>query len=88
MAIFEISGFPHSFRQDLSCLSCPEALQIWPPSEQTLLERDFGCTSSIATLLTKQTTYHFSFSIVQHKGIVQNGKFFHIYLPSWHSIPV
>ncbi len=24
-----------------SCLSTPEALQIWLPSEQTLLERDF-----------------------------------------------
>ncbi len=44
-----------------SCLSCPEALQIWPPSEQTLLERDFGCTSSIATLLTKTDNVPFFF---------------------------
>ncbi len=28
-----------------SCLSCPEALQIWPPSELTFLERDLGLTS-------------------------------------------
>ncbi len=27
-----------------SCLSCLEALQIWPPSEQTLLERNFDLT--------------------------------------------
>ncbi len=26
----------------LSCLSCPEALQIWRPSERTFLERDFA----------------------------------------------
>ncbi len=25
-----------------SCLSCLEALQIWPPSELTFIERDFG----------------------------------------------
>ncbi len=26
----------------LSCLSCLKALQIWPPSERTFIERDFG----------------------------------------------
>ncbi len=36
---FRFQDLPHSFS-----LSCPEALQIWRPSEQTFFKRDFGTT--------------------------------------------
>ncbi len=38
-----------------SCLSCPEALQIWPLSEQTFLERDFVSTMQLDWHLTENT---------------------------------
>ncbi len=38
-----------------SCLSCPEALQIWLLSEQTFLERDFVSTMQLDWHLTENT---------------------------------
>ncbi len=42
-AVFEILwDSPIHLDWTWSRLSCPEPLQIWRPSEQTFLERDFG----------------------------------------------
>ncbi len=41
-AVLRFQDSPIHLDRTWSCWSCPEALQIWPPSEQTFLERDFG----------------------------------------------
>ncbi len=61
---FKIFDSPIHLDRTWSCLSCPEVLQIWRPSERTFLERDFGsvcnlklCCHIICHLVALATMY-------------------------------
>ncbi|XP_067261970.1 mitochondrial fission 1 protein-like isoform X2 [Chanodichthys erythropterus] len=49
--------------------SCPEALQIWPPNEQTFLERDFDAFQELIHKGTKddQRDYLFYLAVANYK---------------------